>query len=371
MAVTFSDSAVGLFTLPPQTTPFAPAATAAAAACNSRSRSVFCFATAGQLSRGYACDLVDSINTSEYQYLNAACYPPHYDLVNHGEPDLDRTLAYPGTACPAGFTPACTTTLTLAEPTAKPDAYSATLTQTWCCPRPATTGSGNDWVCTDRDQLAPTSRLCMSLVAANTKANVWLSAAGTRGTPAYTTSAVGPEMSVRVLRAAFPLGEVRQEVLDGLAGLAVPAATEGGGGAGNQTATPTTTAAASGGGSGSNAGMIAGIVVGCLALLGFIATGIYLCVCYKREGKRVGKDEEVKRADEVESRVEPGGQRPAGAVGLHRESEKSKGDVVEYTVGELPASSNFQPTGRFAEMGSDTGVVELPTEYHKARETRI
>jgi hypothetical protein len=367
MAVTFSDSAVGLFTLPPQTTPFTPTATAAAAACNSRSRSVLCFATAGQLAQGYACDLVDSIDTSGYQYLNAVCYPPHYDLVNNGDPNLDdRTLAYPGTACPAGFTPACTTALTLAEPTATPGAYSATLTQTWCCPRPTNTGPGNDWVCTDRDQLAPTSRLCVSLVAANTRENVWLSAAGARGTPAYTMSAVGPEMSVRVLRAAFPLGEVRQEVLDGLTGLAGTAAPVGGGAAGNRTAT--TTAAASTGasgandGGGANAGIITGIAVGCLVLLGLIATGIYLCVCYKREGKREGKDEEVKRTVEIESGVERGGERPAGAVGLHGESEKQT--VVEY---ELPA----QPRGPIAEMGSDTGAAELPTEYHKVRERGI
>jgi hypothetical protein len=44
---------------------------------------------------------------------------------------------------------------------------------------------------------------------------------------------------------------------------------------------------------------------------------------------------------------------------------------VGYTVGELPAPSNSQPTGRYIEMGSDTGAAELPTEYHKARDVRI
>ncbi|KAK3354065.1 hypothetical protein B0T25DRAFT_518981 [Lasiosphaeria hispida] len=199
-SATFSDSVIGAYTLAPQTTPFALTGTLAAAC---KSRSVLCFTTAGQLVKNFACDLVDHIDTNSYQYLDSDCYPPHYDLVNHGEPNLDRTLAYPGTACPSGFTPACTTTLTLTNPSAKPTPYTGTLTQTWCCPKPATSGSNNNWICTDRDDLAPTSRLCLSLAAVGTNTRkVWFAAdlalgTGTKtagGEIAYTTSTVGPEM---------------------------------------------------------------------------------------------------------------------------------------------------------------------------------
>ena len=89
-SATFSDSVNGVFTLAPQTTPYSHAppavATGSSGANNNKcnSHSVFCFTTAGQLSRGYACDLVDGINADNYQYLDGDCYPPHYNLINHG-----------------------------------------------------------------------------------------------------------------------------------------------------------------------------------------------------------------------------------------------------------------------------------------------
>ncbi|KAK0613558.1 hypothetical protein B0T14DRAFT_526483 [Immersiella caudata] len=353
MSATFSNSLLGTFTLPPQTTPFLPSATAAAAACNSRSRSVLCFTTAGQLIPNYACDIVDSINPTTFQYLNPDCYPPHYDLINQLGSD-DRTLAWPGTACPAGYTPGCTTTLTLTNPTAKPAPYTATLTQTWCCPAPAGINDG-DWVCTDRDQLSPTSRLCLSRVAPGGTANLWFSAdpaiaatarTGASAQAVFTTSAVGAQMSIRVVRAAFPLGEVQQVVVDGLAGL--PVGSQGGGGQ-NQTGTTT----ASGGG-GTNPGIIVGIVIGALALVGFVATGIYLCVCYKREGKKEGRKVENEVGDEGLMVV----------TGMDEDKKKSRENVTDFAVGELPASVRYQAPGRFTEMGSETGAAELPTEYN-------
>ncbi|KAK5654751.1 hypothetical protein OQA88_7076 [Cercophora sp. LCS_1] len=360
-SATFSDSINGAYTLSPQTTAFAPTGTQTAA-CNSRS--LFCFTTAGQLAKGYACDLVDRIDANNLQYLNSECYPPHYDLVNNGDPLFDRTLAYPGTACPAGFTPACTTTLTLTNPSAKPQPFTGTLTQTWCCPRPTGLLNGNNnWVCTDRDQLDPTSRLCLSLVGTTT--NLWFSAsASMSGSAAYTTSTVGPEMSIRIMRAAFPLGEVQQDVLNGLAGLSVAAQTTA-----QTTAVTTTTALQSGATAkpgvssdgGTNPGIIAGIVVGCLALLGFIGVGVYLCVRFRREGK----EEELKRrmgTDKGEEQlVEAGG----AEVPEHRWDLKAKDEDAGAAVTELPAG--WSQPGRFVEMGADTGAVELPTGYNDDR----
>ncbi|KAK4449034.1 hypothetical protein QBC34DRAFT_463614 [Podospora aff. communis PSN243] len=353
MSATYSHSTLGTFTLPPQTTPFAPSATALAAGCNPRSRSVFCFTTAGQLIPGYACDLVDRIDVNSYEYLNNNCYPPHYDLINQLGTD-DRTLAWPGTACPAGYTPACTTTITLSNPSAKPTPYTGTLTQTWCCPAAANSNDGA-WVCTDRDQLVPTSRLCLSLAAPSSAKRIWFSAdpalaatARSGGNPAYTTSAVGPQMSIRVIRAAFPLGEVRQEVVDGMAGLSATVTA-------NTTAAPVDDGSSGGG---TNPGIVAGIVIGCLALLGFVATGIYLCLRYKKEGKEEKEEErvEIEKVDHgliVDTSLD--------------EKEKDVKEIVDnFAVGELPASMKFQPPpqGRFTEMGSESGAAELPTEYN-------
>jgi len=82
LPATFSDTTHGVFTLPPQTTPFAPKAPGASGSCTSRS--ILCFTSAGHLAKGYACDLVDSVDVNSCQYLDKECYPPHYDLINHG-----------------------------------------------------------------------------------------------------------------------------------------------------------------------------------------------------------------------------------------------------------------------------------------------
>ena len=181
----------------------------------------------------------------------------------------------------------------------------------------------------------------------------------------YTTSAVGPEMSMKVIRAAFPLGKMEQDVLDGLAGFA---AVEKGYGTTTTTssggvATPTGTRSSSLASSDTNGGTIAGIVVGCLALLGFIAVGVYLCLGYRKEGK----EEELKRKVEAER----GEQRliDHAAVGRGMDGEKSEEHVAELQVGaavaviELPVPCS-RPPGQFNEMG-DTGVVELPTDYNE------
>ena len=391
-SATFSDTVNGVFTLAPQTTPYSHAppavATGGSGANNNKcnSRSVFCFTTAGQLSRGYACDLVDGINADNYQYLDGDCYPPHYNLINHGgthatyvsqtaehkaylsrktEPNLDRTVAYPGTACPAGFTPACTTTLTLTNPSAKPSPYTGTLTQTWCCPR-GNNDDDNAWVCTDRDQFPqqPTSRLCVNVIAGSAPTNVWFSAGSTTvtapsarstvtttssvGGSSYTTSAVGPDMSIRVLRAAFPLGEVSQDVLRGLAGSPPEAANEG---------TSSKSAA--------SPGMIAGIVLGCLALLGFIAVGIYLCVRYKREGKEERTKQFQANLEAATDRVD---EKDAKSTADEAKVKPETGQGVDSI--ELPVPVLHLPYGRLSEMSSDSGVAELPVDDDASRMER-
>ena len=279
-------------------------------------------------------------------------------------------MAYPGTACPAGFTPACTTTLTLTNPTAKPTPYTGTLTQTWCCPQPVG-GALNDWVCTDKDEFNPTSRLCVSQIA-NTAGSdlIWFTAGTgtvTATTTGYTTSAIDAEMSIRVMRAAVPLGTAQQAVLNGLAGLApVSETTSSTGGI----PASSTNSSSNNGGGGSNAGIIAGIVVGCLALLGFIGVGIFLCLRYKRDRKR--EEEERRRRAELEA--ENGSQNQGYLNGTEKEVSKEDvnalGSAERGPPSELPVHWTTPPPpplptdGKYMEMGADTGAVELPTGYN-------
>lgn len=192
---------------------------------------------------------------------------------------------------------------------------------------------------------------------------LWFTAGAGAGT-LYTTSAVRAEMSIRVIRAALPLGMAEQHVLNGLAGLPDTMATTGGG-----TSKATTTASLDGGGSnkgGTDAGTIAGIVLGCLALLGFVGLGIWMCLRYKREGR----EEEAKRRAEAEA--EKGGLNH-GRSDLCRittEKEVSKEDVKgfgEAAASELPARwtrSPPSPSAGYPEMGTEAGAVELPTTYN-------
>ncbi|KAI6091814.1 hypothetical protein F4821DRAFT_173230 [Hypoxylon rubiginosum] len=76
------------------------------------------------------------------------------------------TAAFPGGNCLAGWTTACTTTVTAgAEP------LLAYYPQAWCCPP-------GQWTCAtataDNDRLAP-QRLCRSLVLESTQSVVWMS----------------------------------------------------------------------------------------------------------------------------------------------------------------------------------------------------
>ncbi|KAK4443822.1 hypothetical protein QBC34DRAFT_498762 [Podospora aff. communis PSN243] len=331
---TFSDRTNGAFTLAPQTTPFSPSATAAAA-CSSRS--VLCFTPAGKLRKSYACDLVDRINSESYKYLNLDCYPNRFDVINNGEPYSEQTVAYPGTACPLGFTPACATTLTLSNPSATPTPYTGTLAQTWCCP-------DGDWVCTNRDSLEPTSRYCLSVVA-NT-AQMWFGSAAGATTaanagPKYTTSGVAADMSVRVLRKALPLGEYKRDVLRGLAGDAA-------------VLTAANASTSTGGSSGTGPASIAGITVGALALVTLIAV--------EPRGSELGAE------SESGTRIRGGGF-AASPQGTFR-SEDLNTEVSSATVDSPMFMRNVkewrtQPV-EYHEMGDGQAAAEMATGYNKS-----
>ncbi|KAK0614587.1 hypothetical protein B0T14DRAFT_499824 [Immersiella caudata] len=404
---TFSDRTNGAFTLPPQTTPFSPGATPAAG-CSSRS--VLCFTPAGKLRKNYACDLVDQINTETYKYFNLECYPQNFDLINNGERALtqtrpvsysEQTVAYPGTACPAGFTPACTTALTLSNPNATPKPYTGTLTQTWCCPIPVGTNEG-DWICTNRDTLEPTSRYCLSVVA-NTR-DIWFGTpAGTttNAGPKYSTSTVGADMSVRVLRKALPLGEYKADVLRGLAGNASgltsgentassggsrTATSTGSSGSWQTVGSPTSTASgtsvdeSSGTGTPTpssasiSPGTIAGITVGALALVSFIAVGIYICLRYRREGKQekaenpapAAAEEEAQR-HEQETGIRGGGFSPSSLGGtLNTDISSVAADSPMVHSSRMEWRPGMGPGVKYWEMGEGQAAVEMATGYNKS-----
>lgn len=169
---------------------------------------------------------------------------------------------------------------------------------------------------------------------------------------------------MKVIRAAFPLGVVDQDVLNELAGLAVGVERNE---TAMTTAGPSSNNLASGGGggssgSGTSGGMIAGIVVGCLALVGLVAVGVFLCLGYRKEGK----EEKLKRKIEAET-----GEIlliHSASVGRGTCGQKSKEDIMEFPAGamiELPSPVPYpRLPGRFAEMAADTGAVELPTDYN-------
>ncbi|KAK0724392.1 hypothetical protein B0H67DRAFT_656869 [Lasiosphaeris hirsuta] len=183
-------------------------------------------------------------------------------------------------------------------------------------------------------------------------------------------------MSMKVIRAAFPLGAVDQDVLNGLAGLAVPTVER------NETVTttagPSSASPASGGGgdssgsSGTNAGMIAGIAVGCLALIGFVAVGLYLCFGYRKSANK----EELKRKAEAETgeRLLVHSASSANAsLGGGMGGQKSKEDIGEFpgsrasAMTELPGQvPHSRKPGRFAEMAAESVALEVSTDYNAA-----
>jgi len=98
---------------------------------------------------------------------------------------------------------------------------------------------------------------------------------------AFTTSAVGAEMSIKVLRKALPLSEVETTITAASTGeTSTPSITS------TETASETSASASTfSGASTESLGTIAGIVVASLAFVAFVTVGIYICVWYREEKK--------------------------------------------------------------------------------------
>lgn len=354
-SATFSD-ATATYVLEPQTTPFVPTETAIFSdLC--RSRSIHCETVASRLARGEPCTLADHVDSTTYSDLNDDWYPNNYWLLGYG--GTERAFAYPGNACPADLTPACTSTLTLLNTNKKPP-YVATVTQIWCCPT-APVGSGPadpGWTCTDKDYdfEKPVSRLCVSLVTETTPA--WFTAfkpatTGTGLQAAYETSLIGPEMSLRVYRPVFPLQiggalDPRSTTEGGTSGTTISRKTTATG-TGVLSGAPTSSATGMWTGvnvEGSNSqvlstGAIAGVVVGCTAfVILMVLMGVGLLLRRrKKSDKGKGKERNVE-----------------GGVDWAMEKEVRDMTVaIAPDPGELPTPYNLAR----AEMGGDERVAEL------------
>ncbi|KAI0151256.1 hypothetical protein BJ166DRAFT_535610 [Pestalotiopsis sp. NC0098] len=168
---------------------------------------------------------VAPLTTATYMAYNNFCMPEnYYELFGdaraqavynwpHGTQEGARsTLAYPGTACPNGWSPACTTTLVH---------EGAQYPQAWCCP-------SEDYQCTtgvgDSDSAADPQRLCVSAMSGPTE--VWMSfdpaTTLSNGQEAATWHTSVPGTGALVYHKVFPLSLT--------AGAPSAAAESGGGG---------------------------------------------------------------------------------------------------------------------------------------------
>ncbi|KAK7946828.1 uncharacterized protein PG986_011149 [Apiospora aurea] len=195
--------------------------------------------------------------------------------VQTGEPGFvepsnegDRsTLAYPSTACLAGWTTACTTTLTH---------QGSPYSQAWCCP------SGS-WSCATEtgvsDRAAP-QRLCQSPLSQST--TIWMTwdpPYSNNGSDIYTWTATvtseEPQNAATVFHKVFPL-----QLTTGVE------TTTGGQGSPSETAG---NAESDNSGGNLSQGAIAGISVGSALAVLFILFGMFLL--YRRRKKRAPEPE--------------------------------------------------------------------------------
>ncbi|KAI1761692.1 hypothetical protein GGR53DRAFT_533270 [Hypoxylon sp. FL1150] len=147
--------------LPPQITPFTPPPTID---CK---QSVYCpvinyweIESTSDFS-GRRCIAVNKLGKGEIGF-EPDCLPKGYETLFHDylyvyfdrsmtEPPSSSAIAYPGTACPSGWTTACTSVITFDD-----DTYP----QAWCCP-------SSSWQCA-----AATGRYCTSVMTEST--NIWM-----------------------------------------------------------------------------------------------------------------------------------------------------------------------------------------------------
>lgn len=197
-------------------------------------------------------------------------FPDEFGLLHNENPTTDEgdrsTLAYPGTACLAGWTTACTTTLTH---------QGSPYAQAWCCP------SGG-WSCATEtgvsDKAAP-QRLCQSLLSVST--TIWMTwdpAYSLMGTDIYTWTAEitseEPQNAATVFHKVFPL-QLTTGVEPSVGGQGIPNDTTGIGDDASGSRLPR--------------GAIAGIAVGSSLAVLCIAFATFLL--YRHRVKRAPKHE--------------------------------------------------------------------------------
>ncbi|KAK7917327.1 hypothetical protein PG985_010935 [Apiospora marii] len=208
------------------------------------------------------------------------CFPSNYfsifpnevETLFNSDPTADErarsTLAYPGTACLAGWTTACTTTLTH---------QGSPYPQAWCCP------SGG-WSCATEagvsDREAP-QRLCQSPLSEST--TIWMTwdpAYSLMGSDMYTWTAEvtseEPQNAATVFHKVFPL-QLTTGLEPSVGGQGVPNDTAGNG---DDTS-----------GARLSRGAIAGIAVGSSLVVLSMAFAMFLL--YIRRKKRAPKHETV------------------------------------------------------------------------------
>ncbi|KAI0841450.1 hypothetical protein F5Y06DRAFT_190758 [Hypoxylon sp. FL0890] len=186
------------YTMPAQTTPFVPPLSSGetrtdttdmpescslSVYCRSLSHYVYSLATAAHNPHpldGQHCLAVQATPSYGQQVgYNEGCWPSNYfALFNNEWGDLNgaprtrnegsySTAAFPGGNCLAGWTTACTTTITGSEGNG---GSKSEYPQAWCCPP-------GQWSCAtatgDGDQQAP-QRLCQSFLTGTTTTNIWM-----------------------------------------------------------------------------------------------------------------------------------------------------------------------------------------------------
>ncbi|KAI1402173.1 hypothetical protein F4819DRAFT_293273 [Hypoxylon fuscum] len=266
------------FNMPTQTTPFAPsrergdqgtgmpASCSLSVFCRTLSQMVYTMKTAAHSAHplsNQTCLGVQPTSDSAGPRVGyeARCWPENYfalfpsewgvlDGVTEaadgggGEGDAS-TVGFPGDHCLAGWTTACTTTVT-----AGAGALVAKYPQAWCCPP-------GQWACATAtgptDKMAP-QRLCRSVMAASTGTEIWMTwdppfeiatrlGSSSSSLDAFTWKQTvdgepDPDFAPTVYRKVFPLA------------MSSAGAAEGGGGSG------TGTGSGSGGGSDSGVAVV-------------------------------------------------------------------------------------------------------------------
>ncbi|KAK8102579.1 hypothetical protein PG984_015725 [Apiospora sp. TS-2023a] len=254
-------------------------------------------------------------------------FPNEYDPLYISNPITDEgdrsTLAYPGTACLAGWTTACTTTLTHQD---------SPYPQAWCCP------SGG-WSCateTDASDKAAPQRLCQSSLSEST--TIWMTwdpPYSLMGTEIYTWTAEitseKPQDAATVFHKVFPL-QLTTGVEPSSGGQGIPSETAGNGDESSGTRLPK--------------GAIAGIAVGASLVVICIAFGMFLL--YRRRKKRAPEHETValQQPDHQQDSWEGKPELDGTTVTRPDEAPKSELDAID------AARESTVPAASVSELGA-------------------